>query len=307
MPQAAAQWPLTIMEKMLSKKTTLAFFLVPGLAVFLGMFIFPVIYTAVLSTTDWEGVGSLNFVGIDNYVKLFTKDTVFWLSVKNTFVILGVALVGQLVPAFVLALLLHHFTRGVRIFRNAFFVPVLLSAAAIALLWQKIYDPNYGVLNELFTSLKLYFLDKDWLTDKETVLIAVIVPVVWQWIGYHMIIMYAGLKSIPGQYAEAAKIDGATGVQVVFKVTIPLMRDIIKICVVLAAIGSLKIFDNIYLMTGGGPYNLTSTVAIQMYKESFLKLQFGYGSSIAISLMAICILAFFLINKLMTRKEPIEF
>lgn len=292
---------------MLSKKSTLAFFLVPGLAVFLGMFIFPVIYTAVLSTTDWKGVGPLNFVGIDNYINLFTKDTVFWLSVKNTFIILGVALVGQLIPAFVLALLLHHFTKGVRIFRNAFFIPVLLSTAAIALLWQKIFDPNYGVLNELFKSIGLYALDKDWLIDKETVLMAVIAPVVWQWIGYHMIIMYAGLKSIPDQYAEAARIDGASGVQVVFKVTIPLMRDIIKICVVLATIGSLKIFDNIYLMTGGGPYNLTSTVAIQMYKESFLKLQFGYGSSIAISLMAICIVAFVLINKFMTRREPIEF
>ncbi len=221
-------------------------------------------------------------------------------------IVLCIALVGQLVPAFVLALLLYFATKGTRIFRNAFFVPVLLSSTAIGLIWQKIYDPNYGMLNELLEKLGMGSLIHEWMTDPATCLIAVLIPVIWQWIGYHMIIMYAGLKGIPEQYIEAAKIDGANSIQVALKIILPLLQDIIKVCVVLATVGALKIFDNIYVMTGGGPYNLTSTIAIQMYKESFLKQQYGYGSSIAILLSVICMAAFLVINRLMTR-ESIEY
>lgn len=294
------------MEKMLSDKKMTALFILPGFLLFLAIFIFPIGYTAFLSMTSWEGFGAKEFVGLKNYIQIILHDTVFHQSVKNTVIVLCVALVGQLIPAFVVALLLYFATRGTRIFRNAFFVPVLLSNTAIALIWQKIYDSNYGVLNDILVRLGLEGIIKEWLMDPATCLIAVLIPVIWQWIGYHMIIIYAGLKGIPGQYIEAAKIDGANNFQVAVKIILPLMQDIIKVCVVLATVGALKVFDNIYVMTGGGPYNLTSTIAIQMYKESFLKQQFGYGSAIAILLSIICMAAFLIINRVMTR-ERIEY
>ena len=294
------------MQKMLSNKKYIILFVLPGLVIYLAMFIFPIIYTAGLSFTDWEGIGAKEFVGLENYIKLISSDSVFHTGVKNTLVILVVAVIGQLLPAMLFAVLLWKFTKGTRFFRNAYFIPVILSTAAISLLWQKIYDPNYGVLNDILTRLGMSGLCRGWLTEEKTALIAVIIPIIWQYIGYHLIIIYAGLKGIPEQYEEAAKIDGASGFKAFFYVTLPLLRDIIKICVVLATVGGLKIFDNIYIMTGGGPYNLTTTIAIQMYKESFLKMQFGYGSAIAVLLSVICIAAFLIINKVMT-KEAVEY
>lgn len=294
------------MKKILSNKWMIMFFVLPGFLIFTFVFIYPILYTVDLSFTSWQGIGAKQYVMFENYVQLFQEDTIFHRSVMNTLIILAVAVIGQLVPALFFAILLSNVKRKTRFFRIAFFIPVLLSTTAIALLWQKIYDVNFGLLNELLKSIGLGQFQHDWLTEEGTCLIATIIPVIWQWIGYHMIILYAGLKAIPEQYIEAARLDGANGLQITFKVIIPMLRDIIKVCLVLAVVGSIKIFDNIYIMTSGGPYNLTTTIAIHMYKESFLKFNYGYGSSIAVMLCIICIAVYLLINKLMSG-EAIEY
>lgn len=293
------------MKKMLSNKPVIALFVLPGLLVFALIFIYPILYTINLSLTSWKGIGAKEYIGIQNYVQLF-HDEVFIQSVKNTLMILAVAMVGQLIPALFFAILLSNLKRGTRIFRIAFFIPVLLSSTAIALMWERIYSSSYGMLNEILTLVGLESWTHEWLADEATCRVAVIVPVIWQWIGYHMIIMYAGLKAIPEQYTEAARLDGANSIQLVTRIILPMMQDILKVCIVLAAVGSIKIFDNIYIMTAGGPYNMTSTIAIDMYKEAFLKLNFGYGSAIAVILCVICMAVYLLINKVMSR-EAIEY
>lgn len=296
------------MKKMLSNKPVIALFMIPGLLIFAFIFVYPILYTVNLSFTSWKGIGPKDYVGLHNYIKLFSSDMVFRKALLNTLVILIVAVIGQLVPALFFAMLLSSMKKRTRFFRIAFFIPVLLSTTAIALMWQKIYDVNYGLLNEFLRVVGLSNFQHEWLSEKGTCLIAAIVPVIWQWIGYHMIILYAGLKAIPEQYEEAAKLDGANGFQVTFRVIIPMLRDILKVCLVLAVVGSIKIFDNIYVMTAGGPYNLTTTIAIHMYKESFLKFNYGYGSAIAIAVMlcVVCIGVYLLINKVMSR-EPMEY
>lgn len=294
------------MKKVLSNKLAITLFVLPGILLFLFIFVYPIIYTMDLGFTSWRGVGEKEYVLFDNYIQLFTKDSTFRRAISNTLIILVVATIGQLVPALFFALLLGNVKCNTRFFRVAFFIPVLLSSTAIALMWQEIYDINHGLLNEALRLLGLTKLQHEWLTEEATCLIAVIVPVIWQWIGYHMVILYAGLKGIPAQYVEAAKLDGANSLQATTKIILPMMRDVIKICVVLAVVGSIKIFDNVYVMTGGGPYNLTITIAIHMYKEAFLKLNYGYGSAIAVVLCILCIGVYLLINKLMTR-EPLEY
>lgn len=294
------------MKKMLSNNFMVLLFVLPGFLIFACIFVYPILYTLNLSLTSWKGIGPKEYVGLENYIQLFVQDSVFRKAVSNTLIILVVAVIGQLIPALFFAVLLSGFKKKTRFYRIAFFIPVLLSTTAIALMWQEIYDVNYGLLNELLRILGLEQWSHDWLTEKGTCLIATIIPVVWQWIGYHMIIMYAGLKAIPEQYVEAAKLDGASGFQVTFKIIIPMLRDILKVCLVLAVVGSIKIFDNIYIMTSGGPYNQTTTIAIHMYKESFLKFNYGYGSAIAVMLCVICIAVYLVINRLMTG-EAIEY
>ncbi len=294
------------MKKMLSNKFMVLLFVLPGFLIFACIFVYPILYTLNLSLTSWKGIGPKDYVGLENYIQLFVQDSVFRKAVSNTLIILVVAVIGQLIPALFFAVLLSGLKKKTRFYRIAFFIPVLLSTTAIALMWQEIYDVNYGLLNELLRILGLEQWSHDWLTEKETCLIATIIPVVWQWIGYHMVIMYAGLKAIPEQYVEAAKLDGASSFQVTFKIIIPMLRDILKVCLVLAVVGSIKIFDNIYIMTAGGPYNQTTTIAIHMYKESFLKFNYGYGSAIAVMLCVICIAVYLIINRLMTG-EAIEY
>ncbi len=290
------------MEKMLSRKTTLLLFIVPGLLVFSLVYIFPMFYTLRLGVTDWKGIGEMNYVGFTNYVKLFTRDRVFKTSLKNVLVVVCAGVPVQLFGALVIALAMHYLKTGLRFFRNAFFIPVLMSASAIGIMWCEFYDVSYGAVNGLLHSIGLDSWCREWLTVPNTVLPEVIIPAVWQWLGYHLIIMYSGMCAIPEQYEEAARIDGCSTIQSIWHITLPLMRDVLKVCVVLAVVGSLKFFDIPYVMTGGGPYNLTSTIALQMYKEAFLKLQFGYGSSIAVVLCVICIGMFVLINRLLTRE-----
>lgn len=294
------------MKKMLSNKFMVLLFVLPGFLIFACIFVYPILYTLNLSLTSWKGIGPKDYVGLENYIQLFVQDSVLRKAVSNTLIILVVAVIGQLIPALFFAVLLSGLKKKTRFYRIAFFIPVLLSTTAIALMWQEIYDVNYGLLNELLRILGLEQWSHDWLTEKETCLIATIIPVVWQWIGYHMVIMYAGLKAIPEQYVEAAKLDGASSFQVTFKIIIPMLRDILKVCLVLAVVGSIKIFDNIYIMTAGGPYNQTTTIAIHMYKESFLKFNYGYGSAIAVMLCVICIAVYLIINRLMTG-EAIEY
>lgn len=294
------------MKKMMSSRSVIALFVIPGLLIFAFVFIYPILYTINLSFTSWTGVGPKEYVLFENYIKLFTADPTFRKAAANTLIILVVAVIGQLAPALFFAILLSSIKGNTRFFRIAFFIPVLLSSTAIALMWQKIYDVNYGMLNELLRVMGQAGWQHDWLTEKETCLIAAVIPVIWQWIGYHMIILYAGLKAIPAQYVEAARLDGASGLQITIRVIIPMLRDILKVCLVLAVVGSIKIFDNIYVMTGGGPYNMTSTIAIHMYKEAFLKFNYGYGSAIVVILCLLCIGVYLLINKALTR-EALEY
>ncbi len=290
------------MEKMMKNKKVIALFLLPGLLVFTIVFLIPAILTIGYSLTEWNGINEMTFVGLDNYLKMFTDDPIFWIGVRNTLILLVLCLVGQIPLALVLALILDKLKFGVRFFKVAFFIPVLLSTAAIALLWQKVYEPNFGIINQ-FVQIFNKQWSQEWLSNDQTVIFAVAVPVIWQYVGYHMVILYAGIKSIPEQFYEAALIDGANKLKAVWYVTIPLLRDIIKVCVVLCAVGSLKLFDLIYIMTKGGPFNSSSTVAIQMYNEAFLKMSYGYGSAVSIFMVLECLTVAYIINKIFEKEE----
>jgi raffinose/stachyose/melibiose transport system permease protein len=292
------------MDKVFRDKKAIAIFVLPGLLLYLIMFVIPIVATGYISFFDWRVIGEMKFIGIDNYIKLFTTDPLFWKGVKNTFILFFILLVAQIPPALVFSLLLHHHTKGLRFFKTVYFIPMMISAVAIAILWNKVYEPNFGILNEILRFLGLQ--EQLWLSDPDMALVAVCLSIAWQGIGFHFILLYSGLKGIPETYYEAAKIDGANSIVAIWHITLPLLRDIIKVCIVMAAIGAMKIFDQVYVMTGGGPINSTMTVAMQMYQEAFSKTQYGYGSAIAIFLLIECLLIAYVLNKVLT-KESIEF
>ncbi|MCG8499340.1 MAG: sugar ABC transporter permease [Firmicutes bacterium] len=292
------------MERMLSNKKYVLFFMLPGMLFYLVFYLIPILATVQLSFTQWDGISfeNLKNIGTRNYFELFTNDPVFWTGIKNTFVILLLQLAVQIPLTTILALVLDSCVKGVKAYKTTFFIPVLFSATAVGLLWSRLYDVDYGLINRIFSSLGTGYMQK-WLSSSKTVVLALTAPMIWRSMGYYLLILYAGVKSIPKSYYEAALIDGCSAWQSAMKITLPLMRNAINVVVTLTAVAALREYPLIYVMTNGGPFNSSSTPAIQMYIESFLKMRFGYGSSIAVVLVIECLLISALIHKLFPDKD----
>ena len=174
---------------------------------------------------------------------------------------------------------------------------MLLASVAIAQLWMKIYNPSNGMLNIFLMKLGIEN-PPAWLGDANLALYAIIVPTIWQYAGFYILIYYAALKNVPESLVEAARIDGASPFQIALKIKLPLIMNVVKVTIVLAAVGSLKYFDLIYIMTGGGPSGSSEVMASYMYNTAFNKFDFGYGSAIGFFLLVICLVATFIIQRL---------
>ena len=259
------------MDKVFSDKKAILIFMFPAILFFVAIIAAPVIMSAYYSTLDWDGIGKSTFIGIDNFKKLFVDNVDgFPLSVKNSFIFLLVSVFIQLPVSLILALILARGIKGEGFFRGAYFVPVIISTVVIGQLWMKIYNPDYGLLNVFFRNIGLDSWAQNWLGDSKTALGATFVPILWQYVGYHMLLMYAAIKSISPDIFEAALIDGSTGISTAFRITIPLITPMLKVSITFSAIGSLKIFDLIYVLTIGGPAGATEVPSTLMVKTIFM-------------------------------------
>ncbi len=257
----------------------------------------PIFMSVTYSLTEWDGIGKKVFTGFDNYKELFlTNSDGFWRAVKNSLIFAAGSVFVQLPISLILALILARGVKGERFYVSVYFIPVLISTVVIGQLWMKIYNPQYGLLNTVLRSMGLEQLTGNWLGDTKKVIFAVIVPVLWQYIGYHMLLMYASVRSISEEIFEAARIDGANGIQTALHITIPLMKPILKVCVTFAVVGSLKNFDLVYVMTGGGPAGASQLPSTLMVETIFSRNMYGYGSSMAIFIILECFLFAWLIR-----------
>ncbi|MBO7668377.1 MAG: sugar ABC transporter permease [Firmicutes bacterium] len=285
------------MNKMFSNKLLILVFLFPALLLFCGVLIAPIGASAYYSFFDWNGLGAKTFIGFSNYKELFTSDAIgFMKALRNSLLLAAFSVFLQLPLALWLALTLGKKVRGERFFLSVFFMPVLISTVVIGQLWLKIYNPDYGILNVFLRSIGLEQWTRIWLGDKATALGAVFVPTLWQYVGYHMLLLYAGVKSVPHELREAAMLDGATDRQVNRYIVLPYIKPIIRISVIFAVTGSLKSFDLIYVLTNGGPLHATEVPSTLMINMLFLRNRYGMGSTIAVLLIILCFGFALLIN-----------
>jgi raffinose/stachyose/melibiose transport system permease protein len=286
------------MDKVMKNKTAIILFMLPATVLFVSIIIVPIFMSGYYSLLDWDGMTEATFIGLDNYIGLFTsRSGGFVKSLRNAFLLAGLSVTLQLGLALILALALAKGRKGERFFVTVFFIPVMISTVVIGQLWMKIYNPQYGLINMALRSMGLDDLTRTWLGDQDTALLAVFVPLLWQYVGYHMLLMYAGIKSIPTSLREAAKIDGATDNQISRYITIPLLKPVLQVCVIFAVVGSLKAFDMIYVLTNGGPAHASEVPSTLMVSRIFLRNQYGYGSSIAIMIIFLCFFFAILIKK----------
>lgn len=292
------------MKSVMSNKFVITLYVLPALLLILLLIYIPIVLTGYYGLMEWNGIGKMKFIGLENYVEL-VQDKKFWKSTWHS-LLLGVFSTISLVGYLILSLILASKIKGANFLRKIYLIPMLLSSVAIGQLWSKIFDPTNGMLNRLLVVLGV---DNPplWLADANIVLYALFFPIVWQYAGFYIIIFYAALKNVPEELIEAAKIDGANPIQIAYKIKIPLITGVIKVMVILAIVGSLKYFDLIFVLTGGGPNGASEVMASYMYTEAFSKYNFGYGSAIGFGLLVICLIMTWLIQKLLTSKEDVQF
>lgn len=254
-------------------------FISPFYILFLIFGVYPILFSLYLSFTEWKGLGPIKFVGLQNFELLF-KDKVFWQSMTN-----GIILFFMYVPimtfmALVLAVILNSKrVRGFRFFRTLLFIPYIMNIVAAGFTFRLLLNQKYGLVNTLLGIVNIPPVP--WLESIWGGRVSLCLLVIWAWLGYNMVIMLAGLQTIPSELTEAALIDGASSIQAFFYVTLPLMRPVILFSVVLSTMGSFNLFSEIYNLTGGGPINATLTPVIVIFNQAFENFRLGYASAMA--------------------------
>jgi raffinose/stachyose/melibiose transport system permease protein len=263
----------------------------------------PVFLSGYYSVLKWDGVSQPLWTGLSNYARL-VGDPLFLKAVWHTVLFAAASVCVQLPFALLLALILASKVKGERFFVTVYFIPVILSAVVIGQLWMRIYHTNHGLLNLLLKSLGFGQAGRTvWLGDMKTALIAVMVPILWQYVGYHMLLFYSGVRSISPDIFEAAKIDGASFGRTAFSITIPLLRPILQVSITFAVTGSMKVYDLVKVLTDGGPSNASDVISTVLVRTMIYPgNNYGYGSAMAVVLIALCFILYFGIGRLF--KEP---
>lgn len=282
------------------KKIAVIVFTLPTLIIFTVIVSIPIGNTLYRSLFNWDGLSKPIFTGLNNYKQLLA-DNLFHTSLKNGVIYSAVLGVYQIGISSILAVLLSlKKIRGRKIFRTALFIPVVLSVTVVCQLWISIYNGQFGLLNKIFEVLGMTYR-QDWLSGKNSAIIAIAFADSWQYMGYYLVLIYTAMKSIPEHYYEAAEIDGAGTVTKYFKITLPLLVETYKLCIVLTLTGGLKAFSTMYIMSGGGPGTATYTLTYLMYRSAFRVNEFGYACASASVLVIECLIVTIVINKLMTK------
>src|SRR5690554_2231522 len=255
-------------------------FLTPNLIGFLIFTFLPVFVALLLSFTEWDLLRPIQWVGLANYIRMFTNDPTFIKVLKNTVIFVAVTVPARIVLALVVALALNQKLFGTTFFRTAFFMPVVSSSVAVALVWQWIFHADFGPLNNILWTLGVGNPPR-WLTSTQWALPALMIVSIWQGIGMNMVIFLAGLQGIPAQLYEAAKIDGATSWKSFWKITLPMLSPTTFLVLVMTTISSFQIFDLAVIMTEGGPANATNTIVYHIYRNAFQFFRMGYAAAIA--------------------------
>ena len=279
-------------------------FLLPGLLLFISILIAPIAVSVYRSMYDWNGFSEGTFIGFNNYIELFTNGSIkFITSLKNSLILAFFSVFIQLPLALLLALLLGRGVKREKTFLSIFFMPVLISTVVIGQLWLKIYNPDYGLLNRFLDAVSLGHLKHVWVGDVKTALGSIIVPTVWQYVGYHMLLMYAGVKGVDIDLREAAMLDGATKWQVDKYIIIPIIKPILRVSVIFAVTGSLKTYDLVRILTEGGPFQSTEVPSTLLENMLFLRNRYGMGSTISVMLIILCFAFALLITAAFKEKD----
>ncbi len=277
-------------------------FTIPAIILYGWFFAAAVGETVFYSFFQWNAITDPVFIGIQNFVDL-VQDPVFVRALVNTAYMTALLLFVQLPVALLLAWFLYRKVRGHGFLRTIYFIPVVISSVAVALLFSFLYETNFGLINSALRSFGLGGFARNWLGDEATAMTAVTLPLIWTHYGLMMIILLAAMQGLSKEVLEAAEVDGVNARQRLWHVVLPMIRGAIGVCIILSLTTALKVFDFVLLLTQGGPANLTQVTGSYLYEQGYQQFRYGYGSAIATTIMFIVALAFLLPMFFRARKE----
>jgi len=282
-------------KKRLSKMDYTAYaMLLPQLILFCVIGVYPILWGLRYMFYEYDGISEPIFVGIDNFVRAFTRDGAWWKSVANTFIYAGGKILIEIPLAIAVAAMLNQKIKGVGLFRGIFYLPVVTSAAVMGLVFSFLFSSYNGIVNVLLQNMGVIEKALPWLEDEVLAMVVVILVSVWQNFGQNVLLILAGMQNLPMDVYESADIDGANRVQTFFKITLPLLAPMLQMVLMLAIIGSLQGFDTIFVLTGGGPNDATQIMGLSIYNKFFaseVAADYGYGACLAF--LAACIIGIF--------------
>lgn len=282
----------------------IALFLAPSLLIFMIFILYPVFNTIYLSFHSWKGIygSNLIFVGFDNYIRVLKSEHFYKALLNSLYFLIGGFII--LMPlSFLLALLITSKLKYTKLMKTSFFMPIMLSITAVALMWVYILNPTFGAVNTILRALGLNSLAKEWLSTPVLNVWSIVLVNEWTYAGYNMLIFASGLISIPKSIYESAEIDGCVGIKKLIYISIPLCKESFKIFSILCITGCLKVFDLVWAMTKGGPNRTSETPATLLYNEAFTFKSFGTSAAIGVILLILGIILSISLTKTIFKKE----
>lgn len=294
---------VTLRPKKKKLHTYAVLFILPSFLLYTLFVIVPTFGSMYLSFTSWDGISEdIRYIGFANFVEILNSPRVHN-ALKNTLILTVSLVVLENIAAIAMALMVDKVKWFRNLFRSIFYFPTLLSGIVMGFVWAMLLNYNFGVVNQILNVIGLGSWAVDWLGDPKYAMVAVVLSTVWKGAGYYMIIYLAGLQGIPAELSEAASIDGANGWQQFRFITFPLLAGSLTVCLVLSMISALKIFDQIAVMTDGGPGFATETLTYIIYKVGFGELRQGFGTALAMVLFLIIMIITIIQVKILRKRE----
>lgn len=293
------------MKEVLGDRKAILIFMLPALIIYIAILLVPIVWSSAYTFFSGSLISGFSFVGLQNYLELF-RDSDFYSSLWTTIKFTLYVTTGQVFLGLMLSLLyVFYLKKASFIVRTLVFFPVVLPTVAIAQLFSKLFEiaPNLGLVNSVLAALNLENLIQPWLGQTGTAFAILCIMEIWKAMGFYAVLLYAGLMDVPEDVLEAAKIDGAKGWKLTQFIILPLIKPILISAVIFSLSGTLKVFEQVIALTGGGPGNSTTTLSVYMYQEAFTNGQYGYGSTIALFLFFLCLVISLIVYKFSWRDE----
>ncbi|MCK9859356.1 MULTISPECIES: carbohydrate ABC transporter permease [Paenibacillus] len=293
------------MNKALRNPYTYIAFILPTLVLYALFFVYPVIVSFVYGFFQWDGITQKVFIGLDNFTRLW-KDDVFLKSLANNFYFMAFSLIVNIPLVFLISILISKVGRMRDFYKSAVFVPVVISTATVAILFGVLYNYDSGLINQFIRLVAPDSWAREWLSDPKLAMLSILIANAWQNIGFFIVLCLAAILNIPKEIVEASKIDGVNGWSETWLITLPLIRPVLFVMLLLTVSGTMKVLDIVQIMTNGGPFQSTEVMSTYMLKVGFRSMELGYGSAIGVTMFILILVLTGILQKL-TKHEEVQY